>query len=231
MSARSAIPLKLWPIREQPRHRLQLQGSEVLTDAELLALVVGASGRGSGGVLETCRGLLARFGGLEALGRCRPRELMQVPGIGLARACALAAVIELARRIQSGPPDPAGIIRCSSDVYRWIKPRLTLLDHELFLALALDGKNRVQAVHQVARGSTTSVEVHPREVFGPCVREAAAAVIVAHNHPSGDPDPSADDRQLTERLKQAGEVLGIPLLDHLVVGRQRYVSFADRGLI
>lgn len=201
-----------------------------MTDAELLALVVGASGPGTGGVLEACRQLLASFGGLEALSRCRPRELMQVSGIGMARACAVAAVMELARRVQKGPNDPGHPISCSSDAYRWIKPKLTLLDHEIFVVLALDSKNRVQALHHVARGSVNSVEVQPREVFGPCIREGAAAAIVAHNHPSGDPQPSPDDRRLTGRLRQAGEILGIPLLDHLIVGRGTYVSLADRGL-
>ncbi len=207
------------------------QGPEVLTDAELLSLVVGASSRGSGGVLQTCRQLLIHFGGLEGLGRCGPGELMQIPGIGRARACAIVAIHTLARRLQQSAPlvrgDPIG---CAEDVYRRLKSRLTCLNQEVFLVLALDAKHRVQVIRQVAQGSVTAVEVHPREVFGPLVREAAAAVIVVHNHPSGDPEPSTHDTILTQRLKQAGDIMGIPLLDHVIVGAGGYVSFAERGV-
>lgn len=207
------------------------RGAQGLTDAELLALVLGTTGRGSGGVMQTCRGLLERFGGLDGLGRSRPGALMQVPGIGRARACALAAVIELARRLEGAGGRSGGAISCSADAYRAIKARLALLDHERFLTLALDAKHQVLAIEQVAQGSVTSVDVHPREVFAASIRQAAVAVIVAHNHPSGDPEPSRNDLQLTARLRQGGEILGIPLLDHLIVGQGRYVSLADRGLL
>ena len=208
------------------------QGPDVLTDAELLSLIVGASSRGSGGVLQTCRQLLMHFGGLEGLGRCGPGELMQIPGIGRARACAIVAISVLARRLEQGSPvarsEPIG---CAEDVVRRLKPRLSCLPQEVFLVLALDAKHRVQAARQVAQGSVTSVEVHPREVFGPLVREAAAAVIVAHNHPSGDPEPSSHDTILTQRLKRAGDIMGIPLLDHIIIGTNGYVSFAERGIL
>jgi DNA repair protein RadC len=224
-------PMRRWPASERPRERMLACGPEGMTDAELLALVVGTSSRGSGGVLQTCRELLVRFGGLAGLARCPPTELTQVPGIGRARACAVAAAVELARRLEGSELEPGAPIRCAADVYRRLRPRLARRGHEVFLVLALDAKHRVAAVRQVAQGSATSVEVHPREVFAPLVREAAAAVIVAHNHPSGDPEPSAQDEQLTARLKRAGEVLGIPLLDHVIVGASRFVSLSERGLI
>jgi len=227
----AVTPLKSWPASEQPRERMLGRGPQGLTDAELLALVLGTTGRGSGGVMQTCRELLRRFDGLDGLGRSRPGALMQVPGIGRARACALAAVIELARRMESAGGPGGGAITCSADAYRVVKARLMLLDHERFLTLALDAKHQVLAVEQVAQGSVTSVDVHPREVFGVSIRQAAAAVIVAHNHPSGDPEPSPDDLSLTGRLRQCGEILGIPLLDHLIVGKAAYVSLADRGLL
>jgi len=204
-------------------------GPEGLSDAELLCLVVGSSSRGSGGALQTCRELLTRFGGLGGLGRCPPRELMQIRGIGPARACALAAALELSRRLESTVLERGEPITCAAEVHRRLRPRLMHRDHEVFLVLALDARHRVIGVRQVAQGSATSVEVHPREVFGPLVREAAAAVIVAHNHPSGDPEPSEHDRQLTDRLRRAGELLGIPLLDHVVIGAAGYVSLAERG--
>jgi len=223
-------PLKDWPPTEQPRQRLISFGPGGLTDAELIALVLGASPR-PGGVMEAARELLRRFGGLRGLVRSHPAALMDVAGVGEARACALAAVIELARRLEASMVARHAPLHSSVDVFRLVRPRLSLLDHEVFLVLPLDAKHRPLGVHQVAQGSATSVEVHPREVFGSAVREAAAAVVVAHNHPSGDPEPSLEDRQLTARLVQAGEIMSIPLVDHLVVGAGVYVSLADRGLI
>lgn len=206
-------------------------GPGALSDAELLALVVGTSSRTSGGVLQTCRSLLVRLDGIGGMARCQPGELMSQPGIGEARACALLAVVELCRRLGSVLPRRGDPLLCSEDAYQRVKPLLCLKDQETFVALVLDAKHRLITLRQVALGSATSVEVHPREVFGPSVREAAAAVIVAHNHPSGDPEPSEEDRQLTLRLLKAGELLGIRLIDHLIVGGAGYVSLADRGFL
>ena len=220
-----------WPASERPRERLLGQGPTGMTDAELLALVLGTSSRGAGGVLQTSRDLISRFHGLDGLGRCQPGELMSVPGIGEARACAVTAIMELARRVEGRCLRRGDPIQCAEDAYRRLKAGLALLSQEVFAVLALDGKHRVLCSRRVAQGSATSVEVHPREVFGPLIREGAAAAIVAHNHPSGDPEPSAEDRVLTSRLARAGELLGIPLLDHLVVGAGGYVSMAERGLL
>ena len=220
-----------WPASERPRERLLGQGPAGMTDAELLALVLGTTSRGAGGVLGTSRTLITRFHGLDGLGRCQPGELMSVPGIGEARACAVTAVMELARRVDGRCLQRGDPIQCAEDAYRRVKASLSLLSQEVFSVLALDGRHRVLGLRQVAQGSATSVEVHPREVFGPLIREGAAAAIVAHNHPSGDPEPSDEDRVLTCRLGQAGELLGIPVLDHLVVGAGGYVSMAERGLL
>jgi DNA repair protein RadC len=223
--------IKEWPDTEKPRERLLTRGPKGLTDGELLALVLGASRREGGGVLGTSRELLAHFGGLRGVMRSHPGALMKVPGIGQARACALVAVMELARRLEDAAAVRGRPVCSSRDAYDMVRSRLVLLDHEVFVALTLDAKHRVLGIHKVAQGSATSVEVHPREVYASVVREAGAAVIVAHNHPSGDPDPSAEDCDLTDRLVQAGNILGIPLLDHLVVGAGRFVSMADRGLL
>ena len=156
---------------------------------------------------------------------------MSVPGIGEARACAVTAVMELARRVEGRYLRRGDPIHCAEDAYRLLKAGLALLSQEVFAVLALDGKHRALGLRRVAQGSANSVEVHPREVFGPLIREGAAATIVAHNHPSGDPEPSDEDRVLTSRLGRAGELLGIPVLDHLVVGAGGYVSMAERGLL
>ena len=218
-----------WPAAERPRERILCSGPEVMTDSELLALVLGSSSRGSGGVLQTARRVLVDLGGLEGLGNCGPGELMQVPGIGEARASALCAATELARRLGSSALLRGDAIRCAEDAYLRVRSRLSMLRQEVFIALALDGRHRVLALRRVAQGSATCVEVHPREVFGPAVRAGAAAAIVAHNHPSGDPEPSGEDLDLTLRLQRAGDLMGIPLLDHLVVGAGGYVSLAERG--
>ena len=225
----STTPKKSWPASERPRERLLGLGPGGMTDAELLALVLGTSTRGSGGVLQTSCDLISRFNGLDGLVRCQPGELMQVPGIGVARACAVTAVGELARRVEGRHLRRGDPIRCAEDAFRRVKASLSLLTQEVFVVLGLDAKHRVLGLRQVAQGSATSVEVHPREVFAPLVREGAAAAIVAHNHPSGDPEPSAEDRALTRRLAGAGVLLGIPVLDHLVVGGGEWVSLADRG--
>lgn len=231
MPAPSTNEMLSWPPSERPRERLLSQGAGVMSDAELLALVLGTTGRGAGGVLHTSRELISKFNGLEGLSRSRPGELMTMPGIGAARACAVAAVVELARRMDGCQVRRGEPIRSAADVHLRVRPRLALQTREVFLVLCLDARHRVLALEQVAQGSATGVEVHPREVFSPLVREGAAAAIVAHNHPSGDPEPSDDDRALTRRLARSGELLGIPLLDHLVLGAGAYVSLAERGLL
>lgn len=220
-----------WPTSERPRERLQRHGVDSLSDAELVALVLGSATRSSGGVLETSRRLLAGCGGLQGLARASLGELIALSGVGVARASALLAVVELGRRLWSTPVDRGAPLSNSRQVFDVLRGRLAGQPQEVFVVLALDARHRLLTLVDVAKGSATSVEVHPREVFSPLVRERAAAGIVAHNHPSGDPEPSSDDRELTQRLLQVGRVLGIPLLDHLIVGHGRYVSFADRGLL
>jgi DNA repair protein RadC len=224
-------PLSQWPASERPRERLLSLGPEGMTETELLALVLGCSSSGSGGVLETARRLLHHMDGLAGLTNCGPGELMKIPGIGVARASALCATVELSRRLAASPLLRGAPIRDAEDVYKIVRGHLSGRGQEIFLALALDARHRVLVLREVARGSATGVEVHPREVFAPAVREGGAAVLVAHNHPSGDPEPSDEDAALTVRLGRAGEVLGIPLLDHIVVGTGSYVSLAERGVI
>ena len=223
---------QLWPASEQPRERLLAHGPAVLTDAELLALLLGSGSPRAGGALTLGRRLLARVGGLAGLGRSRAQELMAAPGIGAAKGCALAAAVELGRRLavaEAGAERPQ--LHCSQQAFRALFPRLQGQRQELFLVVALDARARAEAVIEVGRGSAVAVDVHPREVFGPLVRQSCVSAIVAHNHPSGDPEPSADDIALTGRLVEVGMLLGIPLLDHLIIAGKGYVSLADRGLL
>ncbi|GAB4183028.1 MAG: DNA repair protein RadC [Geothermobacteraceae bacterium] len=223
--------IKNWPEDERPREKLLRRGPENLSDAELLALVLRTGDAASGAsALGQARELLARFGSLRRLGNARPGELQQVRGIGPAKTAELIGVFELARRFAADPLRPGARYSCSEEVYRHYHERLRDRKKEVFLTLLLDAKNRVLREIQVSEGSLTASIVHPREVFAPVIRESAAAVLFVHNHPSGDPTPSREDIELTRRLRQAGEMMGVRVLDHVIIGNGDYVSFADRGL-
>ena len=207
-----------------PRERLLQDGGERISSDELVAIMLGTRG------VAVARALLAHCGGLAALSRSSPRELVSVPGVGIARATRLAAAFHLGRRaLVSSACARDAPLASAADVYGRLRPRVDGLAQEVFLVLALDVRNVVTEEIEVARGCLTGVEVHPREVFRPLIRGAAAAAIVAHNHPSGDPTPSPEDLALTDRLRNVGELVGIPLLDHIVIGRGDYVSLAERS--
>lgn len=177
--------------------------------------------------MDVARGLLRETGGLVDLARANPRELARVHGIGSARAARLVAAFQLGKRAMADDPPVRIVLRNASDVYRHLRPRLRGMTQEVFIVVALDVRNGVLDEIEVARGSLTGVEVHPREVFRPLIRQAAAAAVVAHNHPSGDARPSPDDIALTRRLRLAGDILGIPILDHVVVAGDDYTSIAE----
>ncbi len=201
-------------------------GGDALSTEELLALVLGSGTRGRPAD-AVARELLASAGGVAALSRAAPRELLEVAGVGQARAARVAAAFYLGRRgmAQLGAQDAA--LLDAEGVFRRLQPRLGGLAQEVFVVLALDARHRVLAELEVARGHLTGVDVHPREVFRPLIRQAAAAAVIAHNHPSGDPSPSAQDVALTLRLQAVGELVGIPILDHVIVTTNRFVSLVE----
>jgi DNA repair protein RadC len=224
--------IKDWPEAERPREKLLGQGAEALSDAELLALVLRTGDGASGATaLDHARLLLGRFGSLRALAAATIGELRQVKGIGPAKAAELQAVFQLARRFAAEPLRPGERLASSADVFRHFHERLRDRRREVFLALLLDSKNRLLREVQVSEGSLTASIVHPREVFAPVVRESAAAVLFVHNHPSGDPTPSREDLEITTRLREVGELMGVRVLDHIIIGSGEYVSLADRGLL
>jgi len=223
--------IKSWPAHERPREKLLDAGPEHLSDTELLAVVLPTGGRqGEGNGIDRSRVWLARFGSLRALLGASPRALQTLPGIGPARAALILAVGELARRCAEQRLARDTPLRTSAEVYRHCGARLAALRKEQFHVILLDGKNRPIKEVRVSEGSLTASLVHPREVFVPVIEESAAALILVHNHPSGDPTPSAEDVAITQRLRQVGEILGVQVLDHVVIGHGRYVSFADEGL-
>jgi DNA repair protein RadC len=213
------------PAHERPRERLLRHGGDPLSSEELIALVLGTGAPGRSAV-EVARLLLRETGGLVDLARANPRELARVHGIGAARAARLVAAFQLGKRAMVEPASKI-VVREASDVHRHLRPRLQGMTQEVFVVLALDARNAVLDEIEVARGSLTGVEVHPREVFRPLIRQAAAAAVVAHNHPSGDAQPSPSDIALTRRLRLAGDLVGIPILDHIVIGGDDFTSVAD----
>jgi DNA repair protein RadC len=211
---------------ERPRERLLAHGPEHLAADELIALVLGAGTRGRPAT-SVARELLARVGGLSGLARASHAELRHAPAVGAARAARLVAAIQLGARVAGARMSRDTVIRGPGDVFRRLKPRFAGLAQEVFAVLALDARGAVIEEIEVARGCLTGVEVHPREVFRPLIRAAAASAVAAHNHPSGDPSPSADDLALTRRLRAVGEVVGIPLVDHVIIGDDGFTSVAE----
>jgi len=218
--------VKEWPVGERPRERLLRHGARALTDAELLALLVGSGPRGQS-ALDVGRSL-AQIG-WQGLAQMGPEELCRRPGIGPARAAQVLAALEAGRRFRVGP-SWLTTVHSGDDVARLLED-MALLGQEEFRVLLLNSRHRVLRVDTLFVGGQTSVEVHPREVYRRAVESGAAGIVAAHNHPSGDPTPSVEDRRLTKRLQQAGQVLGIPLLDHVIIGQGQYVSFRESGFM
>jgi DNA repair protein RadC len=212
----------------RPRERLAARGAEQLTDSELLAVVLGAGMRGAS-ALEVATAVLRGLDGVGGLLRATSNELSAFAGIGPVRATQVLAALELGRRAVAGRPERGQRVAGASEVWTYFRSRLAPLPVEEFWALGLDVRHRVQSEHCLARGSLTGVEIHPRDVFRPLIRQATAAVIFCHNHPSGDPAPSRADIELTARLRAVGDLCGIPVLDHVVVGWEGYASLAERN--
>jgi len=224
--------IKDWPVADRPREKLLSTSPEALSDSELLALILrsGHAARGTS-ALDLARDLLNGFGSLRALASVTAAELCQVPGIGPAKAAEILALGELSRRFAATPLSPGARFTSSREVFAHFHERLRDRKKEVFLTLLLDSKNRVLREIQVSEGSLNASIVHPREVFQPVIRESAAAVLFIHNHPSGDPAPSREDLELTTRLRDAGALMGVRVLDHIIIGSGRYVSLADQGLL
>ncbi len=206
-------------------------GPSALTTAELVAILLG-TGTARADVLTVAAELLAWSGGtLRQLARKPAVSLRAVAGVGRAKAARVVAALELARRLDAEHPDPGAGIRSPSDVHRRCGPMLRDLLVEEFHLLTLDAQNRITRQTLITRGILNSSLVHPREVFRAAIAEAAAGVIVVHNHPSGNPAPSPDDKAVTIQLVEAGKLLDMPVYDHVIVGADRYFSFAEAGLL
>ncbi len=225
-------PIKTWPEDERPRERLIKHGAGALSDAQLLAIVLRSGDAGSKrSAVDLARTLLGRFGGFRALDRASVSELCEVKGIGPAKAAEVMAALEIGKRFAREEKGPRTMIRTSSDVAKFYFPTMRDLKKEVFKCVLLDGKNRMMKDVTISEGSLSASVVHPREVFNPAVRESAAAVLFVHNHPSGDPTPSEEDIAVTKQLVEAGKILGIRVLDHVIIGDGRSVSFVELGMM
>ncbi len=225
--------IKEWPVAERPREKLLKFGVEKLSEAELLAIILRTGDFSSHRTaLDMGRLLMVRFGTLRGMVRASVAEICEVSGIGPAKAASLKAAFQLATKLsQETLRIGADRYTDPSQVFEYYRFRYREERKEYFIAMLLDGKNRILREVQISEGSLNQSIVHPRELFMPAVRESAAAVILVHNHPTGDPTPSREDLAITRRLREAGDIMGIKILDHIIIGDEQFTSFVSQGLL
>lgn len=215
------------PPEERPRERLAKLGPEALRDAELIAILFRSGSRRVGAV-RLAEEVLTHFGGLRGVAKASVEEMQQINGLGAVKAIEVKAALELGKRLAVHTDTRRPKITCAEDVSELLMVRFKDCETEQFKALLLNTKNEVQKVVDISDGGLDATLALPRDVFRQAVREGASAVIICHNHPSGDPEPSKDDIALTKRLKEAGALLGLRVLDHVVFGDGRFVSITER---
>jgi len=221
--------IKDLPLDLRPRERLAKVGEGALSTAELVAIIL-RTGVGGQNALTVATGLLSRFGGLSGLARASISELQAVKGMGTAKSAQVKAALELGRRMLLAAPEDRLVVRSPRDLAQVLMAEMAHLDQEHFRTVFLDTRNRVLGSETIYQGSLNASYIRVAEVFRGAVRRNCASIIVAHNHPSGDPAPSPEDVSVTRQLVAAGRLLDIEVLDHLVVGQQRFVSLRERGL-
>ncbi|HEV8641426.1 MAG TPA: DNA repair protein RadC [Methylomirabilota bacterium] len=218
------------PASERPRERLYWKGPSALADAELLALQLGSGTRDKSAV-DVAREMLATYGSLADVASREVGELTRQRGVGPVKAARLVAAFELSRRLRARTPGQRTVLSTPAEVFTAFGPLMEDLKREVFRVALLDAQNGLLRDCVVSEGTLSASLVHPREVFKPAILESAASVILLHNHPSGDPAPSREDVRLTRQLVECARLLGLRVHDHLIIGRGRFVSLAERGII
>jgi DNA repair protein RadC len=224
------LSIKEWPLGDRPRERLLRLGAGALSTVELLTILIGSGNRACSAD-EIARRLTAAFPGLRQLAGRGTDDLLGLEGIGTATAARLAAALELGRRLQQERRERQPTLSSPRAVWRHLALELRDRERERFLALCLNTRNELVREVVVSVGSLNASIVHPREVFKPALACSAAGLVIAHNHPSGDPAPSREDREVTRAISEAGRVLDVPLHDHVIIGADSYFSFKDSGLL
>jgi DNA repair protein RadC len=223
-------PISRWPRGERPRERLYYSGSASLADAELLAIQLGTGAPGRTAV-DVAREMLVAYGSLADLSGLDVVELSRIKGVGRTKAVRLASAFELTRRLRARVPSARTVLGTPEQVFAAFAPVMEDLRREVFRVALLDAQNGLLRDVVVSEGTLSASLVHPREVFKPAILESAAAIILLHNHPSGDPTPSREDLSLTRRLVECAKLLDLPIHDHVIIGRGRFASLAERGAI
>ena len=219
--------IKEIPLNDRPREKMAANGAAVLTDAELIAILL-RTGTAEKSAIDIASEMTADGGLYKRLaGITRLNELTNIKGLGQAKAATVLAALEIGRRIASAKPIEKIHLSCPQDVADFLMPRLRYAAKEQFVVILLNNKNKVIGTEVVSEGSLSSPIVHPREVYAPAILHHAAAIMVAHNHPSGDPKPSTEDTEVTRVLARSGKVLGIPMIDHVIIGDGNYYSFLE----
>ena len=220
------------PVDERPRERLLALGPGFLSNAELLAIVL-RNGSKERSALQLAQDILSLYkdDGVSALGRMTAGELMCLQGIGSAKAAEVMAAVELGKRQKAHIARHSAMVTCPEDAADYAMPRFRYEDREHFAVILLNVKNHILSMPVISVGSLTASVVHPREVFKAAIQQAAASIILVHNHPSGDPTPSKEDIEVTARMVQVGRVMDIPVLDHIILGNDNYISLKEKGVI
>ncbi len=227
--AEYATMIRDLPLDERPRERLREHGSRYLSNSELIAILIRVGVAGESAVSLASR-LLAQFGGLPGVGRASYGELCEIKGLSDAKACQIIAAMEVGRRLVSLHPDDRRTVGSPEDVFNLVGAEMSLHDQEHLRVLILDVKNQVRGVHEIYKGNVSSAAVRVAEVLRPAIRENCPSVIVVHNHPSGDPSPSPEDVLITRQIRTGGEMMDIALLDHIIIGGNRWASLKQKGL-
>jgi DNA repair protein RadC len=222
--------IKEIPSGQRPRERLLQKGAAALSDAEVLAIIL-ATGYEDKTAIDLANSILIQFGGFPNLVNTTIEELSTIKGVGLAKSCQIKAALEIGKRIATFLPGDRITIRCPKDVERLLMEEMRFLEKEVFRVISLNTKNEVIGNDVVSIGSLNASIVHPRELFKECIRKNAASIILAHNHPSGNPEPSREDLMVTKRLIQGGKLLGIDVLDHIIFGQRVFISMKEKGLL
>ena len=224
------VTVKEMPPDQRPRERLISYGAGVLSNAEILAILLG-TGTGQETSIELAQRILATQGGMAFLAEATAEELKEIRGIGPAKTAQIKAAVELGKRLVATTRWERPVIKSPVDVFHLVGEEMRYLDREHFNVILLNTKNHVLGIENVSVGSLNASLVHPRELFKKAILKSAAGIILVHNHPSGDPEPSGEDKQVTCRMVEAGEIIGIEVLDHIVIGDGRFASLRELGFM